>query len=75
MTVAELAEFYDTELAAAGYAITDRQEVDGVLAVYTFERADEQGQVAISSAPGGNGSSVLVTIGDGTTVTEVSLGD
>lgn len=75
MTVAELAEFYASALPDAGYEITDRQQAEGVLAVYSFERAGEQGQVAISSAPGGTGSSVLVTIGDGSSRTEVSGGD
>jgi hypothetical protein len=45
-----------------------------VLAVYTFERPGEFGQVAISAAPGGAGSSVIVTIGDGTSATESSIG-
>lgn len=73
-SIAELAEFYDVELTAAGYVITTRQETPGLLAVYTFERNDEYGQVAISSAPG-SGTSVLVTIGDGTTRTEAAVGD
>lgn len=71
-SVDELAEFYVEELELAGYEITGRQEIAGTLAVYTFERDAEFGQVAISSAPGGGGSSVLVTIGDGTSRTEVS---
>lgn len=73
MTVADLTEFYDAAMVEAGYTITERQVVEGVVAVYTFERADEQGQVAISTEPGGLGSSVLVTIGDGTTVTEATF--
>lgn len=75
MGIAELAAFYEVGLIEAGYEITARQDVEGVLAVYTFERAAESGQVAISSAPGGAGSSVIVTIGDGTSATEASLGD
>ncbi len=71
-SVDELAAFYVEGLELAGYEITARQEIAGTLAVYTFERAAEFGQVAISSAPGGGGSSVLVTIGDGTSRTEVS---
>ena len=71
-SVDELAAFYVEGLELAGYQITARQEIAGTLAVYTFERAEEFGQVAISSAPGGGGSSVLVTIGDGTSRTEVS---
>lgn len=73
-SIAELAEFYDAELAAAGYVISTRQETPGVLAVFAFERDDEFGQVAISSAPG-SGTSVLVTIGDGTTRTEAAVDD
>lgn len=73
LSIAELAAFYEEGLAAAGYEITQRQEIAGVLSVYTFEREIEMGQVAISEAPGGNASSVLVTIGDGTSATESSL--
>ena len=58
----ELVAFYDAELPAAGYQSTQRQFVDGVVAVYDYEGPDGSGQVAISSAPGG-GHSVLVTFG------------
>lgn len=72
-SIADLAEFYDAELTVAGYVITARQETTDVIAVYTFERDDEFGQVAISTAPG-SGTSVIVTIGDGTSRTDVSVG-
>lgn len=74
MAVADLATFYENGLIAAGYEITARQEIVGVLAVYTFERGQEAGQVAISEAPGSAGSSVLVTIGDGSSLTAISVG-
>ncbi len=64
LEIDELAAFYEAGLGAAGYAITARQEVSGVLAVFSFERVGETGQVAISEAPGGAGTSVLVAIAD-----------
>ena len=57
---AELVEFYDVELPAAGYDSTRSRFVEGVVAVYDFDGPDGAGQVAVSSAPGG-GNSVLVT--------------
>lgn len=60
LAFADLVDFYDTELLAAGYESTRSQFVDDVVAVFDFDGPDGGGQVAISSAPGG-GRSVLVT--------------
>lgn len=65
MSVDDLIGFYEVGLVAAGFTITDSQVVEGSLAVYSFESDTAEGQVAISEAPGGEGSSVLVTLSDG----------
>ena len=65
-TIAELTDFYATALTQAGYEITERQVVPGVLAVYSFGGRDVAGQVAISETPGATSSTILVTVGDDT---------
>jgi hypothetical protein len=56
----ELVELYRTGLPEAGYEVTEGQFIDGRVAVFGFDGRDGAGQVAISSAPGGEWS-VLVT--------------
>ena len=73
LSIAELVTFYTEGLDAAGYEITERQEIEDTLAVYSFERGDEGGQIAISDAPGGVGSSVLVTISSGVEAFSLNL--
>ena len=75
LSIDELIAFYTEGLEAAGYEITDRQEIEDTLAVYAFERGDEEGQVAISEAPGGAASSVLVTISSGIEAFTFDLSD
>ena len=60
LSFAELVEFYEIALPAAGYESTRSRFVDDVVAVFDFEGPAGDGQVAVSSAPGG-GRSVLVT--------------
>ncbi len=57
---ADLVDFYESALPAAGYIADRSQFVDGVVAVLDFDGPDGSGQVAISGAPGG-GQSILVT--------------
>jgi hypothetical protein len=61
LTFDELVTLYRDGLAVAGYEVQQEQFIDGTLAVYAFKRAEVNGSVAISGAPGG-GRSVLVTI-------------
>lgn len=60
LTFDDLVDFYETTLPAAGYEAELGRFVDGVVAVFDFSGRDGEGQVAISTAPGG-GHSVLVT--------------
>ena len=75
MSIDDLITLYSEGLTAAGYEITEVQEIPGTLAVYGFERGEESGQVAVSEAPGGAGSSVLVTISSGVEAFTVDFGD
>lgn len=59
-TFDELLDFFEAELPAAGYDVVRSQFVDGTVAVIDFSGGSGNGQLAISSAPGG-GRSVLVT--------------
>lgn len=57
----ELVDLYRTGLVAIGYEIIDEQ-VTGAFAVFRFASDGANGEIAVSSAPGG-GRSLLVTYG------------
>ena len=65
MEFAELIAFYEEGLPAAGFEILSADVTDDVFAVFTFESETQVGQVAISQAPGFDGWTVLVNLGDG----------
>jgi hypothetical protein len=66
LTLAELADFYSTELPKAGYEISSTQEVEGTLVVFGFDGLDRAGQIVISQSPGGETRTIVVALGDGT---------
>ena len=74
MSLEQLKAFYAEGLIAAGYEIVATQEVEGVLAVYSFEGDGVEGDVALSEEPGGDGSSILVTIGAGSDRFSIDFG-
>ncbi len=62
---ADLVTFYEEGIPAAGFEILGSDVVDDVFAVFTFSSDTQVGQVAISQAPGFDGWTVLVNLGDG----------
>lgn len=74
LSLDDLKAFYSEGLVAAGYDVSATQEVEGVLAVYSFEADGVEGDVAISQEPGGDGSSILVTIGAGSERFSIDFG-
>ena len=65
MSVDDLAAFYEDALIDAGFTITGRNARPGVVAVFNFEDATTVGQVAVSAGSSGDGSSIIVALGDG----------
>ncbi len=65
MSFGELIDFYRSGVPAAGFDILREQIVDDVFATFAFESSDQTGQVAISQAPGFDGWTVIVSLGDG----------
>lgn len=62
--LADLVAFYEVELPEAGYEITERQEVDGVLAALSIA-GPLDGDVVISEEPGtDDGWTILVALVD-----------
>lgn len=67
-TVLDQADFYREALPAAGFTILDEQrptgadDPDPAVVLFTFESDEREGELAITSAPGGDGSSIIVTI-------------
>lgn len=61
----ELVTFYEEGIPAAGFEILSSEITEDVFAVFTFESDTQVGQVAISQAPGFDGWTVLVNLGDG----------
>lgn len=65
MAFDELVSFYEEGIPAAGFEILGTDVTPDVFAVFTFESETQVGQVAISQAPGFDGWTVLVNLGDG----------
>ena len=65
MDFGELVAFYEDGIPAAGFEILGTDITEDVFAVFTFESDTQVGQVAISQAPGFDGWTVLVNLGDG----------
>ena len=67
-SVLEQADFFREALPAAGFTIIDERrptgddDPDPAVVLFSFETADRDGELAITSAPGGDGSSIIVTI-------------
>ncbi|MDW3212576.1 MAG: hypothetical protein R8G01_01150 [Ilumatobacteraceae bacterium] len=67
-TVLDQADFYREALPAAGFTILDEQrptgadDPDPAVVLFTFESDEREGELAITSAPGGDGASIIVTI-------------
>lgn len=59
---AELADFYRTELPAAGFEIVDDQTLGSSIFI-VFVRDGETGQVAVSETPGEDGATIIVAFG------------
>jgi hypothetical protein len=62
LSVDEVAEFYRSALPDASYAIVnDRSPSDGIV-LMSFEGAGTSGDLAVSGAPSGDGTTIIVTI-------------
>lgn len=67
-SVLDQADFYREALPAAGFTILDEQrptgadDPDPAVVLFTFESDEREGELAITSAPGGDGASIIVTI-------------
>ena len=67
-SVLEQADYFRESLPAAGFTITEERrptgddDPDPAVVLISFETVDRDGELAITSAPGGSGSSIIVTI-------------
>ena len=69
-SVLEQAQFFRAALPAAGFTIIDERrptgddDPDPAVVLFTVESADLEGEIAITSAPGGLGASIIVAIAE-----------
>lgn len=61
-SVDDLAEFYRTSLPEAGYSVVEEQTPTPTVVLIEFEGASDRGDIALSGAPGGEGTTVIVTL-------------
>ncbi|MCU0261207.1 MAG: hypothetical protein MUE78_09330 [Ilumatobacteraceae bacterium] len=61
-SVDEVAGFFRQELPVAGFDIVDDQAPTPAVVLIRFSSDDDDGEVAISGAPGGAGTTVVVTL-------------
>lgn len=69
-SVLEQADFFRVALPAAGFTIIEERrptgddDPDPAVVLLTIESADLEGEIAITSAPGGEGASIIVAIAE-----------
>lgn len=61
-SVDDLAEFYRTSLPEAGFSVIEEQMPTPTVVLIEFEGASARGDLALSGAPGGGGTTVIVTL-------------
>ncbi|WP_040495635.1 hypothetical protein [Ilumatobacter nonamiensis] len=62
-TISELADFYVLGLPEAGYDVAERRDLSESAVIIDFEADSGLGQVAITTSPGGDSSTLVVTFG------------
>ncbi len=62
LSVDDLAEFYRTSLPDAGFTVIEERAPTPTVVLIEFEGASARGDIALSGAPGGGGTTVIVTL-------------
>lgn len=61
-SVEELADFYRAALPEAGFTVIEERTPTATVVLIEFEGSSASGDVALSQAPGGGGTTVIVTL-------------